>query len=105
MTRARERGNRGRMRRDRILAVALAAVFGLDPRASLAQPPHRSGGAAQVLRNAYGQPDLEGLWSNGSLTRLQRRPGAPLTFATRAEEDAFEQAALKRWAAQTSDGI
>ncbi|MFL5297105.1 MAG: hypothetical protein ACJ798_12060 [Phenylobacterium sp.] len=89
------------MGRQLSLTVALAAMIGVAAPASLARPPH----ASHVARNAYGQPDLEGLWANGSLTKLQRRAGAPLTFATRAEEDAYEAAAAKRWAAQGAEGV
>ena len=46
--------------------------------------------STRPLRNAYGQPDLEGVWSSMSMTRLERPAGAPLTFATKAEGDAYQ---------------
>lgn len=71
-----------------------------------AQPQRTARATAKVIaRNVFGQPDLEGIWTNGSLTRLERRAGVPLTFATRAEEDAYEKEAAKRWAAQTGSGV
>jgi hypothetical protein len=51
--------------------------------ASQAEPYH-------APRTANGQPDLQGLWSSMSMTRLEREPGVPLTFATKALEDAYE---------------
>lgn len=47
-------------------------------------------GAYRAPRNVYGQPDLEGTWSSMSNTRLERPPGAPLTFSTRAQEETYE---------------
>ncbi len=48
-------------------------------------------GQYHAPRTAFGQPDLQGFWTNASLTRLERPAGVPLTFATRTEDDAFEK--------------
>jgi hypothetical protein len=48
------------------------------------------GGTYRAPRNAAGQPDLQGFWTNLSATKLERRPNTPLTFPTVAEERAFE---------------
>jgi hypothetical protein len=69
------------MRESRVWIAALAALIacGISHAAPYRAP-----------RNAVGQPDLEGVWSSMSMTRLERPPGAPLTFATKAQEDAYE---------------
>ncbi len=85
--------------------AALGALVCVAASGSLAKPSRHVPAAAHVLRNAYGQPDLEGLWTNGSLTMLERRAGAPLTFATRGEEDAYEAAAIKRWTTGANAGV
>lgn len=84
---------------------ALIALIGLSiPLQSLARSMPRLA-APHITRAALGQPDLEGVWTNGSLTRLERRAGAPLTFATRAEEETFEAAAATRLAARSREGV
>jgi hypothetical protein len=71
--------------RMRVLTVWIAALAAL---AAAAGAGHA--GPYKVPRNAFGQPDLEGLWSSMSMTRLERPPGAPLTFPTKAQEEAYE---------------
>jgi hypothetical protein len=78
-----------------LLAAAAAAFVAT---AAHAGPYH-------APRTAYGRPDLQGFWSNASLTDLERRPGAPLTFATRAEEDAFVRSELAEWRAGEAEGL
>jgi hypothetical protein len=57
-------------------------------------------------RTASGQPDLQGLWTATSLTGLERdSPKDPLTFATRAEESAFETAAMAAQAKDEAGGL
>jgi hypothetical protein len=89
--------------------IALALVLGMAaPVAARAGPPPKPlkpAAARHVMRNAFGQPDLEGVWTNVSLTRLERRPGVPLTFATRAEEQAYEKAATRRWTTAAGDEL
>src|SRR5690349_3802480 len=78
--------SRGPMRR-RIFATAAvgaAAALALAAGAAAARPH-----AYHASRTPSGQPDLQGTWSAASLTGLERTPGEPLTFATRAEEQAF----------------
>ena len=64
------------------LAALLCAAFA---GAALAAGPYRA------PRTASGQPDLQGFWTNLWLTRLERDPATPLTYATPAEEAAFEK--------------
>lgn len=47
-----------------ILATAIAALALAQP--VLAQAPYKA------PRNAFGQPDLSGTWTNASLTQLER---------------------------------
>jgi hypothetical protein len=53
------------MRRSLLLAIALLAL----PTLALAGPA-----AWKVPRNAFGQPDFSGVWSNATITRLERDP-------------------------------
>jgi hypothetical protein len=46
-------------------------------------------------RTAYGQPDLQGFWTNGSITRLERP----------AEEEAYAKRRAAAWAAGEADGL
>ncbi len=73
----------------RIIATALAFAAAVALAApAQAAPPHAA--PYRAPRTADGQPDLQGLWTTLSATSLQREPGAPLTFATRAQERAYE---------------
>lgn len=56
-------------------------------------------------RTAFGAPDLQGYWTNVSRTGLERQPGTPLTFATRAEEAAFEAAVQAEWVKAENAGL
>ncbi|HEY6509592.1 MAG TPA: hypothetical protein VIY56_16335, partial [Vicinamibacterales bacterium] len=80
------------------LALTLFAVacMGL---ASSAQGPQRSPstpGTYTAPRNAFGQPDLEGVWTNDSITPLQRPAAwANKTTLTDAEVEQLRQATRK----------
>jgi len=52
-------------------------------------------GVYRAPRTHDGQPDLQGIWTNVSVTRLERKPGLPL-IVPRTKEAAFEKAAI--WA-------
>ena len=56
-------------------------------------------------RTAFGQPDLQGFWTNVSLTRLERDPDTPLTFATPAGEAAFARRSAQARARFEADGL
>src|SRR5205814_26015 len=71
----------------KLATLAFAAVVALATSAQAA-PYHAS-------RNAFGQPDLQGTWTNASLTQLQR----PATFKTLTLTDAEAAALEKRRAA------
>jgi hypothetical protein len=67
----------------KLFGCALCVVF-------LANLPGRSAAAAEgqayrAPRNAYGAPDLNGVWNNNALTRLQR-PAGLLPLVVRAAE-------------------
>ena len=84
------------MRKQHATALTLIAVacMGL---ASSAQGPQRrtsSPGSYTAPRNAFGQPDLEGVWTNNSATPLQRPAAwADKEFLTDAEVAQVQQAA------------
>ena len=61
--------------------------------------------AWRAPRTAFGQPDLQGFWTNASLTQLERPPGAPLTLPTPAEEAAYEQRMMAAQAQFESGGL
>jgi len=55
-------------------------------------------------RTAGGQPDLQGTWTNGTLTPLQRPPEfAGKEFFTEQEEAAFEQKRLQQNDVESGD--
>ena len=81
------------MRRAIILALGTAlCTVGLS--ASAADAPATAAKAAswKPMRNAMGQPDLSGYWSNATLTPLVRNPRISDKAALSAEEaKGFEQ--------------
>jgi hypothetical protein len=83
----------------RIVAAALTAAL----TAMALAPAH----AAPYLapRTPDGQPQLQGLWTANASTRLERPPGAPAGFVTRAEELAYERAAMARIAQGGEAGL
>jgi len=76
-----------------VLALIAVACMGL---ASSAQGPQRrasSPGSYTAPRNAFGQPDLEAVWTNDSITPLQRPAAwANKTTLTDAELEQLQQA-------------
>lgn len=79
-----------------VLTLIAIACMGL---ASSAQGPQRSASSAgsyTAPRNAFGQPDLEGVWTNDSITPLQRPAAwANKTTLTDAEVEQLRQATRK----------
>jgi hypothetical protein len=75
----------------RVLALTLATGFVLAPLAAAAAPPYAA------PRTASGQPDLQGYWSNSTLTPMTRKPqlGDRLAFtpdeATKLEAEETKQ--------------
>ena len=59
--------------------VAGAAIHGAGRRAAFAAPAAPAAAAYKAPLNAYGQPDLEGTWTNATLTVLER----PKEYGTR----------------------
>ena len=56
-------------------ALACVAVIGLAVVPSLAEAqPAPAHSAYKPPRDAYGHPDLQGVWTNASITRLERNP-------------------------------
>jgi len=82
-------------------AIGAALAVGLVVVSADAAPPH----AYRAPRTAYGQPDLQGYWTNGSLTRLERDVGEPLTFATEAEAQAYARRSSQAWSRGEAAGL
>ncbi|HEX3366397.1 hypothetical protein [Phenylobacterium sp.] len=83
----------------RIIAAALAFAAAVTLTASPQAAPYRA------PRTADGQPDLQGFWTTLSATSLQRPAGAPLTFATRAQEQAYESNLMAQIARGEASGL
>jgi hypothetical protein len=80
---------RTKILRAMVFAAALAAM--IAPAAALAQPPAPPKTGYKAPRTADGHPDLQGVWTNVALTRLERNPryGANLVL-TEAETRKIE---------------
>ena len=82
-------------------AAALLAAIVLLPAAATAQVA--GSGDAAVPRTAWGDPDLQGLWTSATLTPLERPAGqSDRTLLTAEEAAAIEQESAAQRAA--SDG-
>jgi hypothetical protein len=57
----------------RALALCLA-LAALAPASALAAPAPAAKASYKVPRNAFGQPDFTGVWTNATITRLERDP-------------------------------
>lgn len=56
------------------LLLAGVAAAPLNAAAESAKAPAKAEAAWKTPRNAFGQPDLSGFWSNATLTPMTRRP-------------------------------
>jgi len=65
--------------RTRALLVMLATVWALAPAAGQAPAP-AAGTPAALPRTADGHPDLQGTWSNATITPIDRPQGAPPVY-------------------------
>ncbi|HEX5262673.1 MAG TPA: hypothetical protein VFW13_04050 [Phenylobacterium sp.] len=77
--------------RVRVGAAAVAAclaALALGSGAALAGPPASQ--TYKAPRNAYGQPDFSGVWTNASLTQLERPPQVKSLVITPAEARTLE---------------
>jgi hypothetical protein len=86
----------GRKTYGRAIGLALMAILAVGP-AFGAEPPYH------VPRNALGQPELEGVWTNGTYTRLERPPYLPHVVLT--SEEAAKGEALVRAGTLLPDGV
>jgi hypothetical protein len=75
--------------------VLIAGVLALTPALASAQPP-KPVTAYKAPRSADGHASLEGVWTNASLTRLERNPRHGKTLAMTAEEVARAEGANAR---------
>ena len=75
---------------------SLAALKRLSPGlAVLALATAAHAGAYRAPRTPWGAPNLQGMWSNGALTRLERPAGVPARLPAGADLAAIEKAVLK----------
>ena len=84
-----------------LAAMALSSLALASAPSAAAAPPR----PYHAPRTADGRPDLQGLWTGVSATGLQRERNTPLTFATRAQELAFETASAKLDAEDEASGL
>ncbi|TAJ70416.1 MAG: hypothetical protein EPO51_17965 [Phenylobacterium sp.] len=82
---------------------AFAALAWLAGVPATAEP--RTPRPYQAPRTSFGAPDLQGLWTNVSLTMLERPRKIPLTFATEAEEVAYETTTISSWHKWVNSGL
>jgi hypothetical protein len=78
----------------RLILTALAAAVSLAG-AAAAQTPYKA------PRNAFGQPDLEGVWTNASLTGLERGPQFKALTIPEEQARQVEAARARMMAAQS----
>src|SRR5690349_5389285 len=76
--------------------LALAATLAAHSTSSAERAYH-------APRNAFGQPDMEGVWSNATFTRLERPLYAPHVVLT--PEEAAKAEATMRKGAPLPDGV
>ena len=76
--------------------LAGAAISALTPPTVFAAEAAPASGAYKAPMNAYGQPDLEGTWTNATLTALER----PKEYGTRKVMTAKEVAKIEGSSAQ-----
>jgi hypothetical protein len=75
--------------------VALAALHMLSASAACAGPYHPP-------RDREGHPDLQGVWSNASMTPLQRPAALKSLVVTPAEAEAWERTGISRFDAENA---
>ena len=69
--------------------------LGLAVLAQLSLGPAASAAGYRVPRTPWGAPNVQGLWSNLSLTRLERAPGVPAKIPKGADIAAIEKTVLE----------
>jgi hypothetical protein len=77
------------------VAIPVALLTGLLASSPVAAQTADTGEDWVPPRTADGQPDLQGLWNNTTITPFERRPGQP-EFLTEEEAAAAERGALER---------
>jgi hypothetical protein len=77
------------------VAAAMLAFASPVPLATLAPAAHAQAAPAKYAppRTSWGKPDMQGIWSNASVTRMERPKGYPLVLS-REQADQLEGKAL-----------
>ena len=80
-----------------LLACVLAAAFSLGQSGQV----YAAGKTAPYKspRTAFGDPDLQGLWTNASITTLERQPGLPDKVSMTPQEAAVAEKQALAWMA------
>jgi hypothetical protein len=85
----------------RSIAVALSVIALLTPARAVAQATR----AWTPPRTADGQPDLQGMWTNATLTPLERpKEFANKPFLTKPEAAEYEKRILQQWDRDSREG-
>ena len=88
---------RGRGLRPVVCAVALLALAAAAPRPCAGQVASPGAGDWVAPRTPDGQPDIQGVWTNATMTPLERPTGlAGRAFFSDAEAEELERAARER---------
>ena len=83
-----------------VLLVVAGAAFAAAQPTLVAQTVHRAAGNWTPPRTAWGEPDLQGTWTNETITPFER----PKALADKAFLTEQEAAAIERQAAQQREG-
>ena len=83
----------------RLLGTVAAVIVAVSPVPSGAEAQPRAAADAATPRTPWGDPDLQGIWNNGTITPLER----PADRADQAFLDAEEFAAVEQQARDRVD--
>ncbi len=84
-----------------LLACATATAFALISSSVVwaADAPAAKTATYKVPKTAFGDPDLQGIWTNASITTLERQPGLPNRVAMTPAEAIVAEKMAKSWLA------
>jgi len=81
----------------RFVLLVVAGVLLAAPRPLVAQTVDRGGGTRAAPRTAWGEPDLQGTWTNETITPFERPKNlAGKAFLTEQEAEALERLAAEQ---------
>src|SRR5229473_5561438 len=85
------------------VTLAAAAVAALSLPLAMAQTPAKSGAAQDsTVKTPWGEPDLQGIWTDETDTPLQRSPRyANQEFFTAAQREELDRGTMSSWQASS----